>query len=387
MKILVNAVAVTAAGARSVVVNFLKAYTAAGWEDELVVYAPPQQIYEALAAPNVTIRALPRLLQSRLLRHTASGAFWRRVVRDERPDVVFNMGNYGVPVSVPQVTLFHWSYAIYPDRDVWGRMGWQDWIRRRLRCVFLRRRLPFTSAMVAQTKTAAERLRRLYGVRTVHVIPNAVSLRESSEAVPPLPALRPRSSRVRLLCFARYYSHKNIEVLLPVARQFKDTNAPFQIILTFAHDQNSRTRVLMQSIRRQGLADYICNIGPVDMRDVPRLYTSVDALLLPTLLESFSQTYVEAMCFGKPIFTSDRDFAREVCGSAAFFFDPHNPGDIVRTVMQAFEDRDELSARVERGRQRVAAMPDWHTVAGMFVDVLHSVGNNHHPQEIQAVAK
>ena len=308
-------------------------------------------------------------------------------MRDEQPDVVFNMGNYAVPVSVPQVTLFHWPYAVYPDRDLWRRMGWQDWIRRKLRCVFLRRQLPFTSAMVAQTETAAARLRQLYGVKDVHVIPNAVSLQESNGSVQPLPALGPRGSRVRLLCFTRYYSHKNIEVLLPVARQFKDTNAPFQIILTFAHNQNSRAKALMQSIRREGLADYVRNIGPVDMQDVPRLYASVDALLLPTLLESFSQTYVEAMRFGKPIFTSDRDFAREVCGSVAFFFDPQDPGDIVRTVVQAFEDRDELTARIEQGRQRIAAMPDWHTVAGMFVDVLHSVGNNHHPQEIQAAAE
>jgi len=227
----------------------------------------------------------------------------------------------------------------------------------------------------------------LYRVKAVHVIPNAVSLQESNEVVQPLPALGPRGSRVRLLCFARYYSHKNIEVLLPVAQRFKDANSPFQIILTFAHNQNSRAKALMQSIQREGLADYICNIGPVDMQDVPRLYASVDALLLPTLLESFSQTYVEAMRFGKPIFTSDRDFAREVCGSVAFFFDPQDPGDIARTVVQAFEDRDELTARIEQGRQRIAAMPDWHTVAGMLVHVLHSVGNNHHPQEIQAAAE
>jgi glycosyltransferase involved in cell wall biosynthesis len=113
------------------------------------------------------------------------------------------------------------------------------------------------------------------------------------------------------------------------------------------------------------------------MQDVPRLYASVDALLLPTLLESFSQTYIEAMHFGKPIFTSDRDFAHDVCGDVAFFFDPHDPGDIVRTLVRAHRDRDGLLTRVERGRQRVAAMPDWHTVAGMFLDILHSVGNRH----------
>ena len=51
-------------------------------------------------------------------------------------------------------------------------------------------------------------------------------------------------------------------------------------------------------------------------------------MILPTLLESFSATYIEAMFHGKTILTSDLDFARDVCGEAAFYFDPLNPQSI-----------------------------------------------------------
>jgi glycosyltransferase involved in cell wall biosynthesis len=377
MRVLVNAVALATAGGRSVAVNFLKTYAAAGWEDELLVCSPRGCGYEELVGKHIRILALSKTLTQPLPRLTLGNCLWRRLVRRERPDVIFNMGNYALSASVPQVTLFHWAYAIYSEREVWRLMGWRDWIRRRLRCVFLRRQLPFTSVMVAQTQTAARRLRQLYGIEDVRVVPNAVSLWASSGRLEPLPALGPRDSRTRLLCFTRYYSHKNIEVLLPVAKQLKDANAPFQIILTFAHDQNGRAKAIMEGIRRQGLDDYIQNIGPVDMQDVPRLYASVDALLLPTLLESFSQTYVEAMHFGKPIFTSDRDFAHDVCGDVAFFFDPHDPDDIVHTVTEAYRDRDALAVRIQRGKQRVAAMPDWHTVTGMLMDILHAVRHGH----------
>jgi glycosyltransferase involved in cell wall biosynthesis len=387
MKVLVNAVALASAGGRSVAMNFLKAYAVADGEDEFLVCSPPMCGYEELAGKHIRILPLSRFLTQPSLRLILGSRLWRRLVQRERPDVIFNMGNYALSVPVPQMTLFHWPYAIYPESEAWRLMGWTDWVVRKLRCLVFRRQLPFTSVMVAQTQTAAERLRRLYGIRNIRVIPNAVSLRESNGTADPLPALGPRSSPIRLLCLTRYYSHKNIEVLLPVARQFRDTNAPFRIILTFAPDQESGAKALMAGVRREGLTDYIRNVGPVGMRDVPRLYVSVDALLLPTLLESFSQTYIEAMHFGKPVFTSDRDFAREVCGDVAFYFDPQDPGDIVRTVVQAFEHRGELAARVERGRQRVAAMPDWHTVAGMFVDVLHRVGSNPHAQEIQAAAE
>ena len=52
---------------------------------------------------------------------------------------------------------------------------------------------------------------------------------------------------------------------------------------------------------------------------------------------------------------------------------------MTRTLTRAYEDRDALAARIERGKQRVAAMPDWNTVAGMFIDILHSVRNGRRP--------
>jgi len=373
MKIVINAVNLTESGARSVAVNFLKAYTAEGWEDELIVYVPPGRGYEVLGSPRVEIRTLPRLLQSPMFRYLASRRWWQKMLCDERPDVVFNMGNYALSVSVPQVTLFHWPYAIYPESEVWQRMEWRDRIKRRLRCVFLRRQLPFTSAMIAQTKTAAGRLRRLYGIEHVRVVPNAVSLQESCEPVDSLPVLGPRGARIRLLCFSRYNPHKNLEALLPVAKKFKNMRAPFQIILTVGLHQHRNAPKLLERIEREQLGDYLWNIGPIEMHDVPRLYASVDALLFPTLLESFSQTYIEAMHFGKPIFTSDRDFARDVCGDAAFYFNPNDANDILQTVTTAYENPDAISARTKEGARRVAAMPHWPRVAGMFRDILREV--------------
>jgi glycosyltransferase involved in cell wall biosynthesis len=379
MKILINATNLAEAGARSVAMNFLGSCPTAEGRDDLVVYAPPARGFEALAGPGTVVRTLPRSLRGPLRRYLASGGWWRQVIREERPDVVFNMGNCALPVPVTQVTLFHWPHAIYPDTEVWRRMRTRDWVRRKLRYVLFRRRLPFTTVMIAQTETAARRLRRYYGIPEVYVVPNAVSLQKASEHVGRLAILREGNSRIRLLCFTRYYYHKNLEILLPVAKRLKEVSAPFQIVLTLGRNQHANVGRMLRDIRRWGLEDYIHNIGPVEMRDVPALYASVDALLLPTLLESFSQTYVEAMHFGKPIFTSDRDFAHDVCGPAAFYFDPNDAGSIVRTLTEAYETGEAIAHRVEQGKRRAAAMPDWHTVGAMFLCILRRVAEEHGP--------
>ena len=101
----------------------------------------------------------------------------------------------------------------------------------------------------------------------------------------------------------------------------------------------------------------VINAGPVPQSHLASYFAASQALLLPTLLESFSGSYVEAMHFGVPILTSDMDFAREVCGEAALYFDPHVPKSICQaicTLRDNVEKREELAAK---GAQRVVGIP------------------------------
>ena len=83
---------------------------------------------------------------------------------------------------------------------------------------------------------------------------------------------------------------------------------------------------------------------------------------LPSLLESFSGTYVEAMFHGKTILTSDFDFARDVCAQAAFYFDPLDPNSILSSIIRAFGDNEERMRRVREGTRRLTERPEWRDV-------------------------
>ena len=53
-----------------------------------------------------------------------------------------------------------------------------------------------------------------------------------------------------------------------------------------------------------------------------------------------STTYKETFASGKVLFTSDLDFAQELCGSAAIFFNPHSPEDIAEKIFMVLNDTD-----------------------------------------------
>ena len=205
----------------------------------------------------------------------------------------------------------------------------------------------------------------------MRVVPTAVALKTFRQ---PLSGVRKEfkwdDPRKKLLCLTRYYPHKNLEVFIELAQLIKNNKKPYTIITTISEDQHPGASRLLELMQLNGVEEVIQNIGPVPMDEVPALYEVTDGLLLPTLLESFSGTYVDAMHMKRPIFTSDRDFAHDVCGKAAFYFDPLAPGDILETLDSGFEHADHLHAMCRTGYERVLSFPDWNEVASMYLDLL-----------------
>lgn len=106
--------------------------------------------------------------------------------------------------------------------------------------------------------------------------------------------------------------------------------------------------------------------------DIGELYQNALCLLFPTFYEGFGLPAVEAMAHGCPVVTSDIPVMREVCGDAALYCNPNEPGEIadkVRMLAESSEMRAQLS---RRGLHR-AAQFSWERCARETFDVLHRV--------------
>jgi glycosyltransferase involved in cell wall biosynthesis len=112
--------------------------------------------------------------------------------------------------------------------------------------------------------------------------------------------------------------------------------------------------------------------------DVIALYRNAVCLLFPTFYEGFGLPALEAMAYGCPVVTSDIPVMREVCGDAALYCNPHEPGDIadkVRMLAQSSEMREQLR---RRGIGR-ASQFSWERCARETYEVLHRVITEHTP--------
>ena len=375
MTIVVNAVALRMAGGLSVALNFLRAVQSHGREYQLYVFAPGGCGYEEFESDSLfTMHYVPKRFTGPLYRWYVDHVWLPKNIAAIDPDVIFSMGNLATPAVQKQVVLFHWAYATYPECEVWDRMSWKDSLLRKTRIRTFRNRLKYATILVPQTETSAKRLKQHYpGIKRIEVIPNPVALPQfTKELSITHEALEKAHSarRKKLLCLSRFYPHKNLEILLDLAELIRDQKKPYVIITTISPEQHPDVNSFLDTISERGLGSTLLNLGPVPMDEVAGVYQTTDGLLLPTLLESFSGTYVDAMHHGKPVFTSNRDFAWDVCGDAGYYFDPLDPQHMLEVIDEGFQNAELMAEKIQIGKHRVTQFPDWNKVAQMYLDLL-----------------
>jgi glycosyltransferase involved in cell wall biosynthesis len=124
---------------------------------------------------------------------------------------------------------------------------------------------------------------------------------------------------------------------------------------------------------RLGLGDWVRWAGWIDSDTLPAFYQMAQALLLPSLFESFGLPILEAMASGCPVVTSNCYGSKEIAGDAAVLVDPKSVDSIadgIRGVLTSPELQLDLIAR---GNQHSQAFT-WARCARQTLDVLERIG-------------
>ena len=146
-----------------------------------------------------------------------------------------------------------------------------------------------------------------------------------------------------------YYPHKKLDIINKLVEIIKEKKLNIKFILTIADE------ILENKFKKS--KEYIINLGPVKLDECPYIYSKADALFLPTLVESFTASYPEAMIMKKPILTSNYSFATSVCKDAALYFDPYDIEDIMRQIVKIYSDSELYKSIVYKASEIVEELP------------------------------
>ena len=350
----IHATNVTGLGACQVVLAFLEAIE--------TLATPYERIDCYVAETGLVAEYVPHTDKLRVLpfRRRGSKAL-SRVLECIWPARFFEIGEHLIVLGdVPlrsrskQVVLIHQAHLQFPRVNRWVGTTAIFRVMRALTSF----NAPFADCVIVQTEAMATGLRGSY---------RNWATRDCIKVVgQPLPswfgptgdqtAQQQRPGGLRLFYPAAGYPHKNHKVFEGL----------------FALDLDTLIERLVLTLPAERFFDqpgWLSCVGLLSQADCLAEYRKADALVFPSVLESYGLPLVEAMAMGLPIIASDLPYARVLCGDEGIYFDPESSASLVEACAR-------LHRRLSEGwrpdwSSRLESLPKtWAVVVRAFLDEL-----------------
>ena len=281
-------------------------------------------------------------------------------------DILISAGNFGLRTSpVPQILLSGNSLYTSHDfsRDLRSRGEGRLWMDNQLKSYLALRSIRWADCTVAPSRAFAGELERRSQkpVTALHhgfdpQIFFADSQPLSSEVQQKLEAAR---SGLRLLFVSHYNYYRNFETLLRAIPLLRDRLRPqkLRVFLTCAlrSEENPglhRAEAAAEMVKRLGISEEVVELGSIPYRQVHQVYKHCDIYVSPAYAESFAHPLVEAMASGLPIVASEVPVHREICDTAAIYFERFSAEGLSDRVLQIHQSPELRSQLVSSGLAR-----------------------------------
>lgn len=124
-------------------------------------------------------------------------------------------------------------------------------------------------------------------------------------------------------------------------------------------------------IRQLGISESVLHWSYVSEAVLAEAYARAQLFVSPSLYEGFGLPPLEALSLSCPVLASNSASVPEVCGDAAIYFDPRQPGDLERGLRDALNDPDR-QRRITLGLA-TAARYSWQTNAEKTLEVYRTL--------------
>lgn len=296
--------------------------------------------------------------------HPARSKRVRRTVKaliaDENIDMVYTMaGPAYVNFGVPHVMGCSQPYVTHAKIENYLSRGFLNGMRTIVSSLYKSYSFRNCDHLVFQTASSRDGFVRRFGweMSKTSVISNAIGQSFTQFSEVPAVKLLTHSSTKRILVPSAYYPHKNLEIIVPTAAALKQKlNTNFEFVLTIPFDEKWDN--MKRSAENYDVANNVINIGTYVTAEAPRLYADATLIFLPTRLETFSTTYLEALWTGTPVVTSDLPFARNICGDSAKYTNTLDPEKCADMIYSLTTDETLYRDLSEKGSARVLDFPN-----------------------------
>lgn len=293
-----------------------------------------------------------------------------------RPDIIYSVGapSYVFFKNLEVLRLTN-PGIIGLNKIAWSTFSLFEKIKLIVRVKIQKRFIKKTHYIITQTEAAKKNINQNLKIskKNIVVIPNTYS------SVFKPKRSNPKTNKLNILCLSAPYPHKNLSIIPLVARELLlkgIINFIFFITIP-AHIDNKEVRKLQHYIKKYNLEKNIVNLGKVNLEDCPDLYEMASIVFLPTLLEIFSATHIEAIAMNVPIVTTDMDFCHEVCKGGALYFRPKDYKHAASQIYRLYHNSKLRENLVKKQETIIETFPKSNEIYCRHITALEKIYSRH----------
>lgn len=259
------------------------------------------------------------------------------------PDVVYSITAPSYfTFKKPEVMRFTMPWVTHPNKYSWSVLSWREKINMYLYCLNQKRMMKKARYFVTQTETTRQGILRITGTapENVKVVKNVLPSVFTQVDDTPFPF---SGNIINIASVGNPNAHKNFEIIPKVLAELRNlgiTNVCFHVTIS---EDEPRWEQILDEMKELGLEGGIENHGRITQVEMAEMYRHCQLCFLPTLLEVFSASTVEAMYFHLPIIATDFDFNRDVLGDACLYYEPKNAKHAAARIKE-YMDNSQLQA-------------------------------------------
>lgn len=275
-----------------------------------------------------------------------------------QPDVVYSITAPSYfSFKTREVMRFTNPWVTHPNKYSWSTMSFLSKLKQWLYCLNQKRLMKAAYAFVTQTETTKKGIMRITGKPTEkvcvvnNVLPGVFKTMDNTPIV--------EDDWINVACVGAPVPHKNMDIIPDVIDELSKIGIKNVRFHTTIPVDNPMMAKVVDRCAELGYKDRLINHGRVSQKELGEMYRRCQFCFLPTLLEVFSASTVEAMYFNLPIIATDFPFNTEVLADACLYYEPKNAKDAANQLAKMIADKELQATMRERMARQLAIYGDY----------------------------
>lgn len=265
------------------------------------------------------------------------------------PDVVYTITAPSYfTFKTPEVMRFTNPWVAHPNKYAWSVLGFVESLKTRLYCWNQRRMMKAAHYFITQAEATKQGIIRVTGEPSDHVRVVGNVLPATFKTMDNTPIVE--DNWINIVAVGAPVPHKNFDIIPDVLLELQKLgidNVRFHTTIPFDHPLKM---VFEQRLSSAGMKENWINHGRLSQQDLGKMYQRCQLCFLPTLLEVFSASTVEAMYFDLPIVATDFPFNTEVLADSCLYYEPKNAKGAAKQFARLIGDKalqDDLKSKMQ----------------------------------------